>query len=997
MINGNTRLVFIWGLGLALLASLSLDSHVKADNPPATTAATPVYYQVVLDSALFAGGNRESVRELVLDMEQVGDQWGTVYGISRRYNMNYHKGAVKEAKIVGDSVTLKISMDITPDKWVPGGQGEYVASFTRGADGTISGTHTGKFNGVEVQGKVIGSVYKTEAAKDFVPLSPQEHPRLLLRKSDLPALREKAKTPFGVAAMKKLETHGTPAAYGLLYQLTGDKAWAAKAEVEAELYLSGKKPEGSPFVPMMAMWGRLDQLAHVYDLCYDALSPDFKTRYRAWISDLCFQVYFAPENMGTNINWHPVSNHTANVYSGLTLSGLALFDEPSAAPKEPSAAFLEEALSPAKDFVPAAGVPVVALTPGKSPTEWLQTEALRQVTPDDPREVFYGLDSVNPVAGTKVKVGEFELTFAKMPPESKSDAEIGGLKVGHLIAAGASGKAKEPLTMAIYTVIDVKEAGQFTVSCPVSRSNLAQISLAGKLLADGQVVKLEKGLYPLMCMVQWRMKWGEIAPSLRPTTPEDVNAWAAKSEQIRAQNHTRVQSYATVLENWKRTAGGDPAFARLLRLARFTSTLHCNCAVGKGGFQGESGHYSEDASSGHAQVWPVYRRVMGYDLTPNHEYPDYLPRKIIGGPQDITGTTRIGGNYFASLFPVLNEEWKPELLSAWQAEAKVKDPSLPVEVLNPDPVRAFLNYPLEMKPAPLGTKLPKVWQAPGMGYYVIRSGWDAEAFIGQVALKEMPIGGWSGENAGTYRLLGLGQQWATGTEDRYRSRQQENVVWMPESDLAEGALGHLSFFKADETSMVLSADLSEVYERAGRYWTTPYTKLRYLVTPGAGKELPAASGMTGMRSIAFDYSGASGAPCLFAVVDKIDGGKGEKRLWLFQPGKAKALPEEGGFTVAGGSATLHGVFAVPAKARVNTEPLSWEYVKTVGTGRGGKVKVTINAVSVPGEDHFFFVGTVGKGKQPDVQVSGAGLDAVVTVGNRTVKFDGAKIVLGVAK
>ena len=515
--------------------------------------------------------------------------------------MGYHKGAVGEAKIAGDTITLTIGTDITPDKWVPGGQGEYAITLRREADGRLSGTHTGKYNGQVVSGKVTGTVYTPELAKDFVPLVPQEHPRLLLRKSDLPTLREKAKTPFGVAAIKKIETHGSPAALGLLYQLTGDKAWAVKAQAEAELYLNGTKPPGSPFVPMMSMWGRLDQLALVYDLCYDTLSDDYKARYRSWVSDLCFQIYFAPENMANGVNWHPVSNHTANVYSGLTLSGLARFDEPSAAPKEPSPPFLDAALSSAADFTPGQGVPVVELTPGKSPTVWLQTEMLRRVTPDDPREVFYGLDSVNPRPGTKVKVGDFTLTFQVMPQENPSDLASGGLQVGHLIEANAKGNAKEPLTMAIYTVVEVKEPGEFTVSCPVSRSNLAQMSLAGKLLADGQVVKLEKGLYPLMCLVQWRMKWAAIAPGLARRRPRTRMPGPPRRSNFAPSTGLRVQTYATVLANWKRTGGGDPAFARLLRLARFTSTLHCYNAVGKGGFQGESGHYSEDASSGHAR------------------------------------------------------------------------------------------------------------------------------------------------------------------------------------------------------------------------------------------------------------------------------------------------------------------------------------------------------------------------------------------------------------
>jgi len=1000
-------------LRLSISVAFLLPNGIGLAADSASASATPVYYQMVLESAIFSGGNPKDVRELVLDIEKVGDQWGSIYGVSRRYNMGFHKGAVKEAKIDGNTITLRIGMEILPDKWVPGGQSEYTIVMKREADGRLTGTQKGKFNGVEVSGNVTGTVYAPSLAKDFVPLAPQEHPRLLLRKSDLPALREKAKTPFGKAAIAKLESAGTPASLGLLYQLTGDKTWAAKAEDEAELYLKGTKPAGSPFVPMMAMWGRLDQLALGYDLCYDAWSDSFKSRYRSWLADLGYQVYFATDSMGTNINWHVVSNHTANVFSGLTMGALAIFDEPSAAPKEPVAPFMGETLPPARDFKPAEGVPVVELTPGKSPTVWLQTEALRRTTPDDPREAFYGLETLNPVPGTKAKIGDFELTFDKMPPENKSESAIGGLKVGHMIEAGASAKAKEPFTMAIYTVIDVKEPGQYVVSNPSSRANLAQISLAGELLADKQVVKLEPGLYPLMCMVQWRMKWGEIAPSLNPATPEDVAAWIAIADQKKAQYQTRVDAFATVKENWKRSAGGDPAFARLLRLTRFTSSLHCSDAVGRGGFQGEVGHYSEDASSGHAQLWPTYRRVMGYDLTPNHEYPDYIPRKIIGGPQDINGTTRIGAHYFAALFTILKEEWKPELLTAWHEESKVANPSLPVEVLNSDPVRAFLNYPLDLKPAPIGAKLPLVWEAPDFGYYAMRSGWDKDAFIAQAFLKSMTICGWNGENAGTYRLRGLGQDWAVATDSRGRRREQENVVWMPESDLDDGALGHLTYFKTGDKTMVLSVDLNDVYERKGRYWLSSYGHLRTPSVPKAGEELPEPSGITGMRSLAFDYSGESGAPCLFAVVDKIDGGKDDKRSWLFQlPGSPEAAKKDGksagtpyatpnnhGFAInpPSGTGTLQGVFAYPPEVTVSTEPISYEYKKVIGANRGSTVKVNINALTVPGQDHYFFVGTVSPGKPPEVKVEGKGLDAVVTVGNRTVKFDGTKIVLGTKK
>jgi hypothetical protein len=971
----------------------------------------PVYYRVVLDRGVTYPERPEDARDLMLDLEQIGDQWGAVYGVARNYNMPFHKGAVSDAKVSGDTITLKIGMDIQSDKWIPGGQGVYEIALKRQADGKWTGPFTGKFKDIPVKGQATATTYAPQRASDFLPIAPQEHPRLLFRKHELEKLRAKAKTPFGQAAMKKLEANGTPASFGLLYQLTGDKQWAEKAVTEAEEYLAGRKPPGDPFVPKRPLWGQLEQLALVYDLCYDALPSDFKSRYRAWIADLAFQLYFATEALGVT-NWHVVSNHVANVYAGVLMAALALFDEPAPAPQEPTPPFLDDVLPPAKDFVAAPGVPVVPLTPGKSPTEWLHSEPLRQATPDDPRDVFYGLEKLRPTPGTTVKVGDFTVTLDKMDEKNRSTDNIGGLAVGHLIEADAKAKAKEPFTMVAYTVVDVKEPGQFVVQNPVSRANLAQLSLNGQLLANGQVVRLEKGLYPLMVMVQWRMKWGHIAPMLQAATEQHVAEWKQKSEQIGQGYETKRSSFAQLKAEWERTGGGDPAFARLLRLARFTGALHCTDAVGRGGFQGEVGGYSVDAMSGFAKAWPMYRRVMGFDLSPGEEYPSVIPRKLVGGPQDINGTTAIPDEMFPALFASIRPEWQPEILTAWHNELKVTGPGDIANVLNADPVRAFLSYPLDMRPAPIGTKLPLVWEAPDFGYYAFRSGWDDHAFIAQVFLKSQVIKGWNGPNAGTYRLRGLGQNWATGPTDRVRRREQENVVWCPEINLDEGARGHLTHFEANDKTCVLSANLDEVYEHDGLYSLSSYGHLRRANMPPKDGHLPALSGMTGARSIAFDYSGLSGAPCLFAVVDKIIGGAGQKRLWLFQPplsatpatGKKTGpspisqivKPGDRGFTVQppGVTGSLRGVFAHPAAPTVNTEPLSFTYTKTWGQQRGQVITVKVDAMSVPGEDNFFFVGTVATGEHPPVQVQGSGLDAVVTVGKRTVRFDGQKIVLG---
>ncbi|MBT45085.1 MAG: hypothetical protein CL922_06690, partial [Deltaproteobacteria bacterium] len=109
----------------------------------------------------------------------------------------------------------------------------------------------------------------------FVAPAPGEHPRLLFRRSDLPALRSKAKTPEGQAILKRLRTlldgargetmttvfrpgkevdekwreehlakpgvytFSHAAGYGLLYQLTGERKYAEYGRLCFEKALEG--------------------------------------------------------------------------------------------------------------------------------------------------------------------------------------------------------------------------------------------------------------------------------------------------------------------------------------------------------------------------------------------------------------------------------------------------------------------------------------------------------------------------------------------------------------------------------------------------------------------------------------------------------------------------------------------------------------------------------------------------------------------------------------
>lgn len=145
--------------------------------------------------------------------------------------------------------------------------------------------------------------------KGHTALKPGEHPRLLFRKADVAALRQKAQTPVGKAMIARLKfllgggeampkvfnpnpplntnavgprtlkpgaftvNHG--AGFGLLYQLTGDKKYADLAlqcvdkvfegQVDRDERYSWTKP-GTGF----RISGVIQGVSIAYDLCYDA-------------------------------------------------------------------------------------------------------------------------------------------------------------------------------------------------------------------------------------------------------------------------------------------------------------------------------------------------------------------------------------------------------------------------------------------------------------------------------------------------------------------------------------------------------------------------------------------------------------------------------------------------------------------------------------------------------------------------------------------------------
>ena len=956
--------------------------------------------ELTLDNALFqssAPSGRDY--ELMVELERIDGRWQMAIGIAREYNTSLHVGYVEDVKDDGQSLDLRLRMRILGDSWVPGGPAEYAVKIERGKDGAVAGTYQGTFKGQKFSGRVTGTAFPREyiLERGFAPVQPGEHPRTVFRKSDLPRLREKLKTPFGQAAFAKMSG---PVGWGVQYQLTGDKKYAKLAQDEvAEIVFKGKGCSAA-FAPARALGSQVERVAVSLDLCYDAWPEPFKAQVITWLRKIATRVFCDPRKISLSANWNVASNHVGSLYAGVAFAGLVLWGEKGPPPPKPTELFVEVDLPAAKDYRPGKGVPVVPLEAGVVPRKWLFSNLLAEAISTDPMVSVQGLDTLRPEAGTAIKLEEYELKFQPLAERFVVPAE-------NNIVLKDMMENRDTATFAAYTVLDVREPGLYKVANAFSNSGRVQMVLAGRRVADGQVVRLEKGLYPVLLLGRMMIAWGKFQPRLERADEKDLTASKALGEAEDRDYRARLAEWEIDCKESERLGGANVEYNKLFRTSRRIMYLLYREAVGTGGFQAEVAHYNKDTTDGPNRYATAYRRAFGYDVSPMPDMTHYLARHVAtyvypdrGKPwaQDINGSVHLGGSYFAALLPVTPPKWQPAMLWAWNRTTGVTDKGSQVNAVADDPAWGFAYYPLDMTPQPPAASMPLVWEAPDYGFYAFRNGWKGgDDIVAQVFLKAHHIGGWNGPNAGTFRIAGLGHAWCVGPDGRERRRWNESVVWLPEDTTYESALGRLSYLKTEKDgSGVVSIDLGDVYSK-------PPEKFSRLYAPYGGARHAWAfedSGISGMRSIGVDYSGKCGAPALFVFVDKVQGGK--RRTWLWhvpvmgsdrtQSRMADTEVKDNGFTIRQGDATLRATFVAPTPAKIEAARRKMQITKSAGHEAGKKLDVSFDAVAAEGGDEFFVVATLQRGDPPPVKVQGKGLTARVQVGGRSVRFDGKRIV-----
>ncbi|MFP4104585.1 MAG: hypothetical protein ACLFVU_00715 [Phycisphaerae bacterium] len=736
----------------------------------------------------------------------------------------------------GTPAGFSVSMQLRDDGGVrSNGYVFYEMQFKRAKDGSYTGTFK-ETRGSRTETGTIAAFLLPDQPADAVkrePIASGEYPRLLLRKGDVPALREKAKTPLGKAFIEKAKNSKDPVLLGTLYQATGLERYALEAlrivqgysDIDGNAALSGNVGHQIVSVVLTA------------DLCYDAWPEEYR-------DDLLQQIKARMPKRQYDLtiahaNYNHVSNYYGPGFGSAAIATLLLHKSKGPAPDEPvkplCVRFKDCKVPPVENYSPPQSVPVVPLTSDELPADWIYAGPLKPAENAEPLKSMGGPEKARPTVGDDLSDGNQTVRFEPVSKEKDKGYYVwGDRKV--LDVSNAIGRVYHS-TSYYYTVIKNDTPGwyQFRIGQDHKES---RTWLNGFEIREGDVMQLDKGLYTVLIRVDIGQTepWGREMlaarfaylpdKKVRKQTVEEINA------EIRARYDQALAFWKTETAEWKARDGEDLQCLRMFHKGREQMYQHLRFGIGDGGFQAEVTHYGNIAAHYPLLYATCFRKAMGRDVSPYPDATHVLPRQMmqayIKDDRPVIMDLNVKGHFdtrwLALNFPMVPKEYKPHLLWSWDrlmgaerntagspdaATAETMLQSVNGQTL----AAAFVNYPLDIKPVHPSKGMPLTWAADTLGFYVFRSGWQGkDEFIAQVFSKSIPIRAWSHPNAGAFRLWGLGHRWTAAPIERSGYRPEESIVHMPDDVIYKSTCGKIDHHTARaDGSGSLSIDMTDVY------------------------------------------------------------------------------------------------------------------------------------------------------------------------------------------
>lgn len=845
--------------------------------------------QITLEGLLSQNPNTPG-RALMMAFNRLNGHWLMGGGHSPSFNRGTHRGVIRFAE--PDTLErFRLQLDLQGDAWVRGGFAEVSVTW-QSEDGR---NYLGRFEG-QALGQAVSGIARGIYLPAVGPLPGfetavrGEHPRLLLRRAELPALRERAETEFGRAALARFPESAV--GLGVLYHLREDPAYAGRAMEAVRVHMadmdSGDKSIRHRF------WGyRLEQIAITYDLCHAAWPEDFRAEVQAYILALVRRMHRERGSWTEYVQWHPENAYNASMIYSSVIGMLVLADVTGRPPAAPQAPEIDAIAAQAWTGDPA--LPRVAVEPGEMPATVWYSGPVSQ-------EQFHAFREANGDLGVLTLDPE---AIRILPRDSETRGIERNRHTGNHYAIcvnRASGTAFD--TWNIFAARwQVTEGGIYHYA---SHHGGVVPYLNGVRVGNSTLLRLEPGEYTLVLAAPLGRPnpWAGVfvRPTLRPVTDAEVEEMQAAKNELYAQ---AMIFYRQERADWEALGGIDPAVTSLLRDALFWFRLFEETKFGAAGSQ--VGSTNSLALEGAGLMTTLFRRATGRPLARDNGLAFWLPRKLMAFSWTADGQ-EIGQDFFgradfrtigfqderdnrglvlASHFPAIAPEFQPAALWFWQKAGdpltarslpranRLIDAGHPGTSYNSIPVYAFLHMPPTMTAKPPAEVLPLNWVDPLTGDVIFRNGFLNETDIVLQATAQQVPNRAGRQTSGAFALRGLGHNWTADqvvsmTTAAGRTEHPLVLTQHPAQHLdgTGRVLGTRTF--ADGSGLI-HMDLTEAYrmrvpdgEGFLQTWDNAGVLYPESLVDDGGR-------ISAFRSMLIDYSGDAGVPAVLIIHDRLTG------------------------------------------------------------------------------------------------------------------------------
>jgi hypothetical protein len=768
------------------------------------------------------------------------------------------------------------------------------------------------------EGAAIGTL-ETASPAGPPPVTP--HPRLLFTASDLPAIRAVTEGERGAGTLRTLrelleraDRHGFSyhapgaehsmgnqwaAGHAFLYQLTGNRAHAARAEELSRANLFGNYYYGGGWLHPYTLIG----LAYAYDWSGNAWQPEFRAMVYSYLWKNARQLAlfddsedplrvadryrFANDQAAFAIR-SPADPTGAQFRAAAAIGALAILGDAPPAYAPPPLADVPR-LAPATNYEPPPGVPVLPFESDIMPREWLINGPFLRAGADKELAALGGLAAARPIPGDAVisdgETVEFRhyrpngannpaggAIYARVCGRSWASSTGGGYGPGiRLVRRWKSENDQAPaINVSLYTVID-NDRERVVQALPNWRSASCgnRMWLNGRELKDGDLVRLQPGRYPLMVDVQIVGGYSSQAPRLREYTEADHRSDVAAAGRARSAALSADPDINPMLQ----------AVGALRRSVLRQSQL----------WVGADSWRIWDAQEGVLPFARCWLGLTGEDLGPALRITEAVP--LISRLGNTWEPGRM--SYLAWMgLPFFAPDTRQAALEFAQANPRFRRP--------PDAVAA-LGALAVLPKSPPARDIPAAGLFPSHGVHAFRT--PQRNLLALVQSGNAPLT--RGAVAGHFGLHGFGRGW---------------IEWREAADPSNGNLLAIGDLEPDQPATIVS----QRYDADGSGSVVmDLDAFRKRRAPGARSETPATKpdpdGPRVRRFFTVDYSSGTGATLLIA--DRIERAAFLEKIWRFDVGNPGGFLNE---RAAGNGRGIryreHDLVIAPGNARDGSGP-----------------------------------------------------------------------------